>query len=110
MRVVVKFLCIRLVLADQFDGNSERARHIVIVVELCVVAIQLMVDWAALEHLRLQRDANGNLLPLSHDHYPHLTLRTEVLEMRPGRLGGAHPITLSAWRQAAACGAGLGGS
>jgi hypothetical protein len=64
--VVVKFVAIRPVLADQLDGDSERARHIFIVGGLFVVAIQLIVNGAGFEHLRLQRDADGNLLPFAH--------------------------------------------
>jgi len=110
VRIVVKFLCIRTVLPDQLDGNGERARHIFIVVGCFVVAIQLIVNGTGLEHLRLQRDADGNLLPLARGHCSHFTLRTVVLAMRTCRAVGAHPITLSARRQAAACGTGLGGT
>jgi hypothetical protein len=107
---MAKFFCVRLMLVDQFDGDSEGARHVCVVGGLFVVAIQLIVDGADFECLRLQRDADGNLLPLAHGHYPHLTLRTVVLAMRNCRLGATHPITFSARRQAAACGAGAGGS
>ena len=69
-----------------------------------------MVNGAGLEYLSLQRDADGNLLLPTHDDYPHLILRTVVLATRTWRTGGAHPTTLSALRQAAACGAGSGGS
>jgi hypothetical protein len=98
------------VLPDEFNGNGECARHIFVIRRLFVVAVQLVVNGAGFEHLRLQRDADGNLLLLAHCRYPHLTLRTVVLAMRTCRGGGAHPTTLSALRQAAACGAGSGGS
>jgi hypothetical protein len=49
-------------------------------------------------------------LLLAHDSYAHLILRTVVLATRTWRTGGAQPTTLSALRQAAACGAGSGGS
>src|ERR1700730_2028130 len=69
-----------------------------------------MVNGAVFEHLRLQRNTDGDLLLLAHAPHPHLTLRTVVFAMRTWRGGGAQPTTLSALRQAAACGAGSGGS
>src|ERR1700694_5314877 len=69
-----------------------------------------MVNGTVFEDLRFQRNADGNLLLLAHARHPHLTLRTVVFAMRTWRGGGAHPTTLSALRQAAACGAGSGGS
>jgi hypothetical protein len=58
-------------------------------------------------NLRLQCDADGQLLFLAHDCHAHVDLRTVtlvrfILPIRYCRDGGVHPITLSALRQAAA--------
>jgi hypothetical protein len=46
------------------------------------------VDGAGLQHVRLQSDAEGDLLFFTHCGYPHLTVRTEMFETRPRRAGG----------------------
>jgi hypothetical protein len=110
MRIMLELLCKRLVLSDQFDRDRERARHILIVGERLIVAIDVIVHGTDLEDLGLQRDADGNFLFLAHHGFPQLTLRTVVLATRYCRPVGAHPMTFSARRHAAACGAGSGGS
>jgi hypothetical protein len=74
-----------------------------------IVAIKLMVDWTHLEHLCLERDTDGDRLffPL---HTLHARAGTMTFAVRCCLYGGAHSITLMARRQAAACGAGSGGS
>jgi hypothetical protein len=111
----MKFLRIRLVLAHQLDGDREGARHILIVGFLHLIAVQLIVDGAGPEHLRLQRNADGNLFFLAHGCYPHLIARMDLILREVAlesacRRGGAHPTTFSARRQASAWGAGCGGS
>ena len=112
MRIVVKLHRIGLMLTHEFDGDRECARHIFILGEFIVVAVQVIVQGTGLEHLRLERDADGNLLLLAQFQDPVFTWNV-VLVARPRRLlrtGGTQPTTLSALRQATACGAGAGGS
>jgi hypothetical protein len=115
VRVVVEFLGVRLMLVHQFEGDRESARHVLIIGLLLVVAVQLIVDGTGLEYLRLQCNADGNFFFFAHGHQLHLadrrglTLRKVVLPATRRR-DGRHPTTLSARRQALACGAGCGGS
>jgi len=72
VRIVMELLGVRLVLAHQIDGDREGARHILIIgAWLLVAAVQLIVDGAGPEHLRLQRDGDGNLFSLAHIATPH---------------------------------------
>src|SRR3979409_2426647 len=106
----MKLFCVRFILPHQLDGDRERASYIFIVGKLFIVAVEFIMNGTCLEHLRLQRDADGDFLFSAQGRYPHFTVRTVDLSMRLGRPGGVYPTTFSALRQAAACGAGSGGS
>jgi len=70
--------------------------------------IALRCPWFRLSLVSRKRGVASCFPPMAH--YLHVTLRTVDLTMRLCRAGGVHPITLSARRHAAACGAGSGGS
>jgi hypothetical protein len=97
------------VLVNEFHRDRERTRYILIVRAAFVVAIKLMMLGTNFQYVRLQRDADGDLLSPAPDRGHHLNFRTTAWSFTTRRPGG-QPTTLSALRHAAACGAGSGGS
>jgi hypothetical protein len=97
------------VLVNEFHRDRERTRYVFIVRAAFVFAIKLMVHGTDFQYVRLQRDADGNLLSPAGNRGHHLNFRTTIRTFSPRR-GGWQPTTLSALRHAAACGAGSGGS
>jgi hypothetical protein len=106
---MVEFLRKRLVLVNEFHRDRERTRYILIVGANFVVAIKMMVHWTDFQRVRLQRDADGDLLSPARDRAHHLDFRTMARSFM-SRRAGRQPTTFSALRHAAACGAGSGGS
>jgi hypothetical protein len=111
MGIIVKFLDVRLVASNQFDGKRKRRGGVHLVVE-----VKLMMHGTALQDLSLQSNSDGDHLFLFHGAHSHrymrcrLAPRNLVFTRLTSLAKGPHPTTLKALRQAAACGAGSGGS
>jgi hypothetical protein len=80
MRIVLEFPAVWLVLLHELHCQCERARHVLIVrISVRIFAIDVAMRGAGLQHLRLQRNTNGDFVFLAHRRYTHLSRRIVVL-------------------------------